>query len=78
MRKKYEIHRIIPFSMEYEMNSKNTENKIYRIIILLIVLYGFETGSDTVREEHRLQMFENTVLKKYLCPRGMMGVEETT
>jgi hypothetical protein len=78
MRKNYEIHRIIPFPMEYKMNSKNIEIKMYRIIILFVVLYGCETGSDTVREEHRLQMFENRVLKKYLCLREMMAVEKTT
>jgi hypothetical protein len=78
MRKNYEIHRIITFSMEYEINTKNTEIKIYRIIICFVVLYGCETGSDTVREEHRLQMFENRVLKKDLCLRGTMGVEKTT
>ena len=78
MRKNYEIHRIMPFSMEYEMKSKTIEIKIYRIIILFVVLYGCETGSDTVREEHRLQMFENRVLKKYMCLRGMMGVEKST
>jgi radical SAM superfamily enzyme YgiQ (UPF0313 family) len=78
MRKNYEIHSIIPSSMEYETNSKNIEIKINRNIILFVVLYGCETGSDTVREEHMLQMIENRVLKKYLCLRGTMGVEKTT
>ena len=34
--------------------SKYTEIKIHRTIILLVVLYGCETGSLTLREEHRL------------------------
>ena len=60
------------------MNSKTIKIKIYRIIIFFIVLSGCETGSDTVREEHRLQMFENRVLKKYMSLRGTMGLEKTT
>jgi hypothetical protein len=44
--------------------SKNTKIKIYRNIILLVVLYGFETWSLTVREERRLRVFENRVLRR--------------
>jgi hypothetical protein len=33
-------------------------------IILPVVLYGFETWSLTVREEHRLRVFENRVLRR--------------
>jgi hypothetical protein len=36
--------------------------KIYKTIILPVVLYGCETWSLTLREEHRLRMFENRVL----------------
>ena len=42
--------------------SKNTKFKIYRIIILPVVLYGCETWSLTFREERRLRVFENRVL----------------
>jgi len=35
--------------------------KIYRTIILLVVLYGCETWSLTLREERRLRVFENRV-----------------
>jgi len=38
--------------------------KIYRTIILLVVLYGCETWSLTFREERRLRVFENTVLRR--------------
>jgi hypothetical protein len=41
--------------------------KIYRTIILPVVLYGCETWSVTLREEHRLRVFENRVL------RGIFG-----
>ena len=38
--------------------SKNLKIKIYRIIILPVVLYGSETGSLTLREERRLRVFD--------------------
>jgi hypothetical protein len=43
--------------------SKNLKIKIYQIIILPIVLYGCETWSLILREEHRLRVFENRVLR---------------
>jgi hypothetical protein len=39
--------------------SKNLKIRIYKTIILPVVLYGFETWSLTLREEHRLRVFEN-------------------
>ena len=49
--------------------SKNLKIKIYRIIILPVVFYGCETWSLTLREEHRLRVFENRVLRKIFGPR---------
>jgi hypothetical protein len=46
--------------------SKNLKIKIYRTIILPVVLYGCETWSLTLREECRLRVFENRVLMKIL------------
>jgi hypothetical protein len=43
--------------------SKNTKIKLYRTKILPVVLYGCETWSLTLREEHRLRVFENRVLR---------------
>jgi hypothetical protein len=43
--------------------SKNVKIKIYRTVILLVVLYGCETWSLTLREEHRLRIFENRMLR---------------
>ena len=43
--------------------------KIYRLIILPIVLYGCETWSLTLREEHRLRVFENRVLRRVFGPK---------
>jgi len=44
--------------------SKNIKIKIYRIIILPVVLYGCESWSLTLREERRLRVFENRVLRR--------------
>jgi hypothetical protein len=44
--------------------SKNLKIRIYKTIILPVVLYGCETWSLTLREEHRLGLFENRVLKR--------------
>jgi len=49
--------------------SKNTKIKIYRTIILPVVLYGCETWSLTLREEHRLRDFENRVLSRVFGPK---------
>jgi len=48
---------------------KNLKIKIYRTIILLVVLYGCETWSLTLREERKLSVFENRVLRKICGPR---------
>jgi hypothetical protein len=44
--------------------SKNLKIKIYRNIILPVVLYGRKTWSLTLREENRLRLFENRVLRR--------------
>ena len=43
--------------------------KIYRTIILPVVLYGCETWSLTLRDEHRLRVFENRVLRRVFGPK---------
>jgi hypothetical protein len=50
--------------------SKNLKIRIYKTIILPVVLYGCETWSLTLREEHRLSVFENRVLRR------VFGLEE--
>jgi hypothetical protein len=49
--------------------SKNVKIKIYRTIILLVVLYGFESWLFTLREECRLRVFENRVLRRIFGPK---------
>ncbi|KAJ4451051.1 hypothetical protein ANN_02487 [Periplaneta americana] len=39
-------------------------NPFYKTVILPVVLYGCETWTLTLREEHRLRVFENKVLRK--------------
>jgi hypothetical protein len=43
--------------------------KICKTIILPVVLYGCETLSLILREEHRLRMFENRVLRRIFGPK---------
>ena len=54
------LNRIIKFHLKI---------KIYRIIILPVVLYGCETWSLTLREERRLRVFENRVLRRIFGPK---------
>jgi hypothetical protein len=49
--------------------SRNVKVKIYKTIILPIVLYGCETWYITLREEHRLRVFENRVLRRIFGPK---------
>jgi len=48
---------------------KFTDIEIYRTIILPVVLYGCETRSLTLREERRLRVFENRVLRVIFGPQ---------
>jgi hypothetical protein len=50
--------------------SKNIQIRIYKTIILPVVLYGCETWSPTLREEHRLRLFENRVLRRIFGSKG--------
>jgi hypothetical protein len=42
---------------------------MYKTVILPVVLYGCETWSPTLREEHRLRVFENRVLRRIFEPK---------
>jgi hypothetical protein len=55
--------------------SKNVKVRIYKTIILPLVLYGCETWSLTVREEHKLRLSENRVLRRIFGPKrdGVTG-----
>jgi hypothetical protein len=49
--------------------SKNTNIRVYRTVVLPVVLYGYETWSLTLREERRLRAFENRVLRRIFGPK---------
>jgi hypothetical protein len=57
------------------LQSKNVKVRIYKTIILLVVLYRCETWSLTVREEPKLRVFENRVLRRIFGPKrdGVTG-----
>ena len=54
----------------FQFAIKNIKIKIFRTVILPVVLYGCETWLLTLREEHRLRVFENRVLRRIFGPRG--------
>jgi hypothetical protein len=48
---------------------KNVKSIIYKIKILPMVLYGYATWSVTLREDHRLRVFENRALRRISGPK---------
>jgi hypothetical protein len=48
---------------------RNVKVKLYKTVILPVVLYGCETWSLTLREEPRLRVFENRVLRRIYAPK---------
>jgi len=56
-------------SLSSSLLSKNIKIKIHRSIILTVVLYGCETWSLALREERRLRLFENRVLRRAFGPK---------
>jgi hypothetical protein len=49
--------------------SKIVRIRIYKTIVLPVVLYGYDTWSLTLREEHRLRVFENRMLRRIFGPK---------
>jgi hypothetical protein len=56
--------------------SRNVKVKIYETTILPFILYGCETWSLTLREEHRLRVVENRVLRRIFRPNKNKVTEE--
>jgi hypothetical protein len=50
--------------LSYRLISKNLQIKMYKTVVLPIVLYGCETCSLALREEHRLRVFKNRVSRE--------------
>jgi hypothetical protein len=49
--------------------SRNVKIKIYKTIILPVVLYGCENLSLMLRKEHRLRVSENRMLRRIFLPK---------
>ena len=56
--------RTLSLSLSFSLLSKNLKVKIYRTISLPVVFYGCGTWSLTLREQHRLRVFDNRVLRR--------------
>jgi len=65
----------VQYLLSSSLIAKNLKIKVYRTIIPPVVLYGCETWSMTLREERRLRVFENRVLRRIFVPRrdGVTG-----
>jgi hypothetical protein len=63
------VHHSVQNLLSSRLLSKNLKIKIYRTIILPVVLCGFETWLLTLREERRLRVFENRVLRRVFGPK---------
>jgi hypothetical protein len=58
-----------PKSFVFPFHIKELTIKIYRTVIMPVALYGCETWSLTLGEEHRLRVFENRVLRRIFGPK---------
>jgi hypothetical protein len=65
----YPCHHSVQNLLSSCLLSKNIKIKICRTINLPLVLYGCETCSLTLREEHKLKLFENRVLRRIFGPK---------
>jgi len=66
------MERLFSFSAEYfgvQFRIQKFNDSVYRNIILPAVLYGCETWSLTLREERRLRLFDNRVLRRIFGPK---------
>jgi hypothetical protein len=60
---------LLPFSPFHLLVCGLKKIRIYKNITFPVVLYGCETWSLTLREEHTLRVFENRVLKRIFGPK---------
>jgi hypothetical protein len=56
-------------SLLFRLLSKNVKVRIHKTRILPVVLYGCETWSLTVKEDHKLRVFDNRVLRRIFGPK---------
>jgi hypothetical protein len=65
----YVCYHLVQSLLSSLLLSRNVKVKVYKTIIMPVVLYGCETWSLTLREEHRLRVFENRVLRRIFGPK---------
>jgi hypothetical protein len=58
-----------PKSFVLPSHIKNLKIKVYKTVILPVVMYGCGTWSLTLREEQRLRIFENRMLRRIFGPK---------
>ena len=58
-----------PESVVFHFAIHNSKIEMWRRIVLPVALYGCETWSLTLREERRLMVFENRVLRRVFEPK---------
>jgi hypothetical protein len=56
-------------SFVFQFAIQKLKINIYRTIVLPVFLYGCETWSLTLKEGHRLRVFENRVLRRVFGPK---------
>jgi hypothetical protein len=57
-------YHLVQCLLSFHLLSRNVKVKIYKTTILPVLLYGCETWSLTLREDHRLRVFEKRVLRR--------------
>jgi hypothetical protein len=67
--KKEQVYVWVQSLLSSRLLSRNVMVKIYKTIILPVVLYGCEIWSLTLREEYRLRVFKKRVLKRIFGPK---------
>jgi hypothetical protein len=65
----YSVQNLLPYCLIL----RNLKIKIYKTVILPVVQYGCKTWSLTLREEHRLRVFENRMLRRIFGPKREEG-----
>jgi hypothetical protein len=61
---------VSPELLSSHLLTENVKSRIYKTIIVTVVLYGFQTWSLTLMEEQRLKVFENRVLRRIFGPKA--------
>jgi hypothetical protein len=59
----------VPNRLSSRLLSKNIRLRIHKTVVLAVVLYGCETSSLTLREERRLRVLENRLLRRIFRPK---------